>query len=72
MLKLQFSYDVHLPSINKIFLYRHNGVILWNVGEVYSFEHGFYISSLEHARMLIFSNYVLLAFINTIYKCSHA
>ena len=43
-----------------------------SVGEVIIFEHGRYISALEHIRMLIFSSYVLLACINTIYKHGHA
>ena len=47
-------------------------MILCNVGEVYIFEHGVYIAALEHARMLILSNYVILAMINTIYKYCHA
>ena len=36
------------------------------------FEHGRYISALEHVRILILSNYVLLACINAIYKYGHA
>ena len=44
-----------------------------NVGVVYIFEHGLYITALEHSRMLILSNCnVLLALINTVYKHSHA
>ena len=38
----------------------------------YSFEHGCYISALEHIRMLILNSYVLLACINTIYKHGQA
>ena len=41
-------------------------MILCNVGEVYIFEHGCYISALEHARMLILTSYVLLACTNNI------
>ena len=47
------------------------GVILCSVGEVIIFEHGCYISALEHVRMLILSSYVLLACINAVYKYSH-
>ena len=39
-----------------------------NVGEVIIFNHGFYISALEHIMMIILGSYVLLACINTIYK----
>ena len=39
-----------------------------SVREVYIFELERYISALEQTRMLILSNYVLLACINTIYK----
>ena len=40
-------------------------MILWDVGEVIIFEHGCYISALEHVRMLVLSiYYVLLAGIN--------
>ena len=54
-----------------MFEYHHVSVILCNVGEVYILEHGLNISAFEHARMLILSNYVLLAFINTVYKYCH-
>ena len=37
------------------------------MGDIYIFEHEIYISALEHARMLISSNYLLLVFINTVY-----
>ena len=40
--------------------------------EVIIFEHGCYISALEHVRMLILSSYILLACINAIYKYGHA
>ena len=36
------------------------------------FEHGYYISVLEHINKLIFSIYVLLACINTVYIYGHA
>ena len=36
------------------------------------FEHGWYISALAHIVMLILSIYVLLEYINTIYKYGHA
>ena len=36
------------------------------------FERGCYISALEHNRMLIVSSYILLAYINIIYKYGHA
>ena len=55
-----------------MFEYRHAWLILCNVGEVYIFEHGRYISALEHTRMLILSSYILLACINTICKYYHA
>ena len=47
-------------------------MILRNVGDVIIFEHGRYISALEHTRMLILSSYVLPACINTIYKYGQA
>ena len=62
----------HLSSVNQIFQYSHAQVILCNVGQVYIFEHRLYISALEHARMLMLSDYILLASINTIYTCCHA
>ena len=43
-------------------------MILYNAGEVYTFENWFYISDLAHASMLLLSNNVLLAFINTVHK----
>ena len=46
--KLKFSSYVHLPSINKIFPFRYASVILCSVREVIIFEHGCYISALEH------------------------
>ena len=42
-----------------------------SVGEVIIFEHGCYISALEHFRMLILSSYILLVCINAIYKYGH-
>ena len=57
--KLKFSDYAHLQSINKIFQFCHAQVFLCNVGEVYIFEH----PSLEHARGLILSDYVLLAWV---------
>ena len=70
-MKLKFSSYVHLASINQIFQYHYARVILYHVGEVNIFEHGLYISTLEHARMVILSNYVVLESVNTIYKyCS--
>ena len=70
--KLKFSSYVHLSSINKIFQYRYARVILCSVREVIIFEHGCYISAVEHVSMLILSIYVLLARINEIYKYGHA
>ena len=69
--KLKFSIYVHRLSINHIFQY----VILRNAGEVYILEHVLYISSRKlkkHTRKLMLSNYILLAFINKIYKYFHA
>ena len=63
---------VHLPPINKMIQYRYASVILCSVEEVIIFEHGCYISTLEHIMMLILSSYVLLACINTMYKYGHA
>ena len=70
--RLTFIIYVQLLSINQIFQYRYSRVILCSVGEVNIFEHGLYILALEHARMLILSNYVLLAFKNknsSIFSC---
>ena len=47
-------------------------MILCNVGEVIIFSMGGIFSALEHIRTLIFSSYVLLACIKTIYKYGHA
>ena len=69
--KLKFSSYVHLPPINKMNQYGYARGILCSVGEVIIFEHGGYTSALEHIRMLILSNYVLVACINTIYKYGH-
>ena len=55
-----------------MFQYCYALLILCSVGEVFIFEHGCYISALEHVRKLILSNYVLLACINPIYKYGHA
>ena len=66
--KTKFSSYVQLPSINKLFQYRYAKVILCSDGDLIIFEHGCYISSLEHVRMLIFSSYVLLVCVNPIYK----
>ena len=45
----------------------HDFEILCNVGEVYIFENGLYISEMKHPRMIVLGNkYVLLASINTI------
>ena len=43
------------------FQYRHARMILWNVGEACIIEYGLYISALEHVRMFILSDSVLLA-----------
>ena len=59
--KLKFSSYVHLPPINKMIQYCYTLAILCSVGEVIIFEHGCYISALEHIRMLILSSYVLVA-----------
>ena len=45
--KFKFSNYVHLLSINKMLQYRYARVILCNVGEVYIFELGCYISALD-------------------------
>ena len=55
-----------------MFRYRYARVILYNVEEGIIFEHGRYISALEHTRMVIFSSCVLVAFINKIYKYGYA
>ena len=55
-----------------MFLYLYAQVVLRSVGEVFIFDHGCYISALEHVRMLILSGYVLLECINAIYKHGHA
>ena len=52
-MKLKFSSYVHLPSMNQIFQYHYARVILCNIGDVFIFEHGLYISALKHVRMLI-------------------
>ena len=39
-------------------------MIVCNVGEVYIFEPGCYISALGHVMVLILNSYVLLAYIN--------
>ena len=64
-MKLKFSSCVHLASVNQIFQYHNARMILYDVGEVYIFEHGLYISTLEQARMVILSNYVILESVNT-------
>ena len=69
--KLKLSSYVHLP-IDKMIQYIYSSMILCSVDEVIIFEHGCYISALEHIRMLILSSYILLACINTIYKYGHA
>ena len=51
--KLKFSSYVHLPSTNKMFRYPYARVILCSEEEVIIFEHGRYISALEHIRMLL-------------------
>ena len=65
--KLKFSSYVHLPLANKIYQYLHAKVILSNVGEVMIFNHGRFISALEHTTVVILRSYALLACINTIY-----
>ena len=70
--KLKLSSYVHLPIINKMVQYSYVRVIPCSVGDVIIFEHGCYISALEHIRMLILSSYVLLAYISTIYQYGHA
>ena len=59
--KLKFKTYVHLPSLNKKFLYRLARVILCSAEEVIIFEHGCYISASELIWMLILSSLVLLA-----------
>ena len=68
--KLKFSSYFHLP-LDKMIQYIYSSMILCSVDEVIIFEHGCYISALEHIRMLILSSYILLACINTIYKYGH-
>ena len=55
-----------------MFRYRYARVILCSVGELIIFEHGRYISALEHIRTVIFSSYVFQACINIIYKYGKA
>ena len=50
--KLKFSSCVYLLSVNQILQYRHAQLILFNVEEVYIFEHGICISALEMNRKL--------------------
>ena len=50
--KLKFGSYFHCLSIHQIFQFRHTRVILCNVGEVYIFKHGLYISALKRASML--------------------
>ena len=69
--KLRLSTYVH-RFIDKMIQYIYSSMILCSVDEVIIFEHGCYISALEHIRMLILSSYILLACINTIYKYGHA
>ena len=69
--KLKFSSYVHLPSINKNVSISLRLSDYVHVGEVIIFVHGCYISGLEHIRMLILSNYVLLACKKTIYEYDH-
>ena len=45
---------------------------LHNVGDVYIFNQGLYISALEHARTLILGKYILLVSINTVNKYYYA
>ena len=54
-----------------MFHYHHALGILCNEGEIYIFEHGLYISALEHVRMLILRSYLLLGYINTVWKYCH-
>ena len=70
--KFKFSSYVQLLSVKQIFQYSHARLILCNVGEVYISEHGLYILPVEHARMLILSNYVLMAPVSTIHKYCQA
>ena len=70
--KLKVSSYVHLPYINKLFQYRHAWMIQCNVEDVYIFKLGRYMSALEHVRMLVLSNYFLLACTNAIYKYCYA
>ena len=51
-------YTPPLAGYDKMFQYRHSKVILCNVGEDNIFEHGCYISALEHVRIYILGNYV--------------
>ena len=62
----KFNSFFHLPSLNQIFQNRLRDFVQCRRG--LHFQHGLYISALEHARMLILSSYiyVLLAPINTI------
>ena len=42
-----------------------------NVGEVFIFEYGLYMSFLEHTSILILSNFILMALMKTVYKYCH-
>ena len=53
--RFEFGSYVHLPFMNQIFQYRQAQVILLKAGEVNIFSTVLYISTLEHARMLILS-----------------
>ena len=67
-MKLKFSSVLHLPSINKMFQYLQELMILY-VAEVYILEHVPYIS---HLKMSKLGSYVFLVSINTVYKWCHA
>ena len=72
MLGSEIQQLCYLASVNRMFHYCSAWVILCNVGEVYIFEDGLYISALEHVSMLILIKYFLVACINTTYKYCHA
>ena len=50
-----------LSSVIKMFQYRYDSLILFNVREFYSFEHRLYTSALENAKTLYLCSYFLLA-----------
>ena len=69
---IKLSSYIHLSSVNQIYQNPHARVIFCNVGEAYILG-AWARSALEHARMLIIlSDSVLVASINTICKYCYA